>query len=137
MFSTLRTAAGPARQMATAFTRQLRTTQPVCYKATAATPDAEKDFYSIGKQRFLTQYLAEAFAQEDPDLEYHDVSRGDHDFSSCDYLSLAENPELNRIEGEYIRDNGRITFNRWVFIFFDMFIYLCLIILFTYMDFYP
>lgn len=90
--------------------KQVKLVPAVRLKATAV-PATKRDYYQ-GDQRFLTQYLVNAFSQEDPNIAFHDVSRGDHDFSSCDYLALAQNKELNAIEADYIREHGRITFNR-------------------------
>lgn len=117
MFSALRTTIRPSGQLCAALSRQVRVSQPACAQSTSSTTPtnkdgAKRDLYSEGKQRYLTQYLSAAFTQEDPDKEFYHGPRGDIDFCSCDYLALAEHPELNRIEGEYIRDNGRITFNR-------------------------
>lgn len=103
MFSKLRHFAAPAKEL-----QQL--VQQTCAKATAASP-AEQSFYK-GDQKEMTVHLVNAHYQDNPELSYHDVSRGDHDFSSCDYLALAEHQGLNDIEADFVRKHGRITFNR-------------------------
>ncbi len=35
------------------------------------------------------------------------------DWASCDFLGLAEHPDLNKAEGTYIVKHGNITFNRY------------------------
>ena len=59
-----------------------------------------------------SKYLQFAFHQKDSHREFLDSSRGDVDFSSCDYLALAQHPALNKTESDAILRWNRIFHNR-------------------------